>query len=253
MTSRFKEIKELLGKPYMDLEFLLECLVSVLEENNEEELASQVPWISTTAPDFSGDNKHKLLRLYSIAFQLLNLSEVNGAVQGRRRKTDREGLESVNGLWGRVLFDLKKKGVPAKDILEQFRHTDVEPVLTAHPTEAKRPVVLSLYRQLYLLMVKRENTMYNRFEQQEVKHDIKRILHKLWFIGEIFIEKPALESELENVLHYFYKVFPEVLPLLDSPTCTSMPAGCRRGRRRDMTLTCWKGPNSSPPLPLGTG
>ena len=215
MTSRFKEIKELLGKPYMDLEFLLECLVSVLEENNEEELASQVPWISTTAPDFSGDNKHKLLRLYSIAFQLLNLSEVNGAVQGRRRKTDREGLESVNGLWGRVLFDLKKKGVPAKDILEQFRHTDVEPVLTAHPTEAKRPVVLSLYRQLYLLMVKRENTMYNRFEQQEVKHDIKRILHKLWFIGEIFIEKPALESELENVLHYFYKVFPEVLPLLD--------------------------------------
>jgi phosphoenolpyruvate carboxylase len=48
-----------------------------------------------------------------------------------------------------------------------------------------------------------------------VKHDIKRILHKLWFIGEIFIEKPALESELENVLYYFYRVFPEVLPYLD--------------------------------------
>ena len=57
--------------------------------------------------------------------------------------------------------------------------------------------------------------MYNRYEQDEIKHDIKRILHKLWFIGEIFIEKPALESELENVLYYFYKVFPEVLPFLD--------------------------------------
>ena len=215
MTTRFNEIKDLLGKPYRDLEFLLQCFSEVLEENGEPELASRIPWISGETPDFSGENKHKLLQLYSIAFQLLNLSEVNGAVQNRRQKRDKEGLESVNGLWGSVLSDLKKKGVGGEEIMEQFEHIEAEPVLTAHPTEAKRPVVLSLYRQLYLLMVKRENSIYNRFEQEEVKHDIKRILHKLWFIGEIFIEKPALESELENVLHYFYRVFPEVLPFLD--------------------------------------
>jgi phosphoenolpyruvate carboxylase len=215
MTARFNEIKNLLGKPYVDLEFLLNCLSEVLVENGEAGLAAQIPWISEKSPDFSGENKHKLLQLYSIAFQLLNLSEVNGAVQNRRRKRDKEGLDSVNGLWGDVLSDLKKRGVSGEEIIDQFRHVEAEPVLTAHPTEAKRPVVLSLYRQLYLLMLKRENSMYNRFEQEEVKHDIKRILHKLWFIGEIFIEKPALESELENVLHYFYKVFPEVLPFLD--------------------------------------
>jgi len=215
MNNRFSEIKELLGKPYRDLEFMLECLVDVLERNGETELASQIPWLSGSTPDFSGSNRHKLLRLYSIAFQLLNLSEVNGAVQARRRKHDDQGLASVNGLWGSVLSDLKELGVDQQKILEHFRHIEAEPVLTAHPTEAKRPVVLSLYRQIYLLMLKRENSMYNRFEQQEVKDDIKRILHQLWFIGEIFIEKPALESELENVLHYFYKVFPEVMPMLD--------------------------------------
>ncbi len=215
MTARFTEIKNLLGKPYQDLEFLLECLSEVLKENGEAELAAQIPWISTKEPDFSGKHKHKLLQLYSIAFQLLNLSEVNGAVQNRRQKRDKEGLQAVNGLWGRVLSDLKKRGIGGKEIMEQLQHIEAEPVLTAHPTEAKRPVVLSLYRQLYLLVLKRENSMYNRFEREEVKHDIKRILHKLWFIGEIFIEKPALESELENVLHYFYKVFPEVLPYLD--------------------------------------
>ena len=215
MTSRYTKIKELLGKPYSDLEFLLQCLATVLEENGEMDLVMQIPWLKENTPDFSGKEKHKVLRLYSIAFQLLNLSEVNGAVQSRRRKQDEQGLDSVNGLWGRVFSDLKRKGVEAEQILDQFPHIEVEPVLTAHPTEAKRPVVLALYRQLYLLMVKRENSMYNRYERQEVKDDIQRILHKLWFIGEIFIEKPALESELENVLHYFYKVFPEVLPMLD--------------------------------------
>jgi len=216
MTSkRFSEIKNLLGKPYQDLEFLLYCFSEVLNENGEGELAAQIPWISDRPPDFSAESKNKILKLYSISFQLLNLSEVNGEVQKRRMSADKSGLESVNGLWGKVLFDLKERGVSGEEIIEQLRNVEAEPVLTAHPTEAKRPVVLSLYRRLYLLMVKRENAMYNRFEQQEIKHDIKRILHKLWFIGEIFIEKPALESELENVLHYFYKVFPEVLPFLD--------------------------------------
>ena len=107
MTSRYSEIKELLGKPYSDLEFLLQCMATVLEENNEADLAKQIPWLSEKIPDFTGADKHKLLRLYSIAFQLLNLSEVNGAVQGRRREHDKQGLESVNGLWGRVFSDLK--------------------------------------------------------------------------------------------------------------------------------------------------
>jgi phosphoenolpyruvate carboxylase len=215
MKTDLQEIQERLGKPYKDLEFLLQCFSEVLIENNEPELAAQIPWITNVEPDLSGPHQQGLLHLYSICFQLLNLAEVNGAVQNRRIKSEKEGIDTVNGLWGAVLSDLKKKGVSQEEILEQFKHVEVEPVLTAHPTEAKRPVVLSLYRELYLLLVKLENSMYNHFEREEVKHDIKRNLHKLWFIGEIFIEKPAIESELENVLYYFYKVFPEILPFLD--------------------------------------
>ncbi|MEN8157864.1 MAG: phosphoenolpyruvate carboxylase [Bacteroidota bacterium] len=215
MSIRFDEIKTLLGKPYRDLELLLHCFSEVLEENGKRELAAQMPWITNCVPEFTTENRKELLHLYSISFQLMNLSEVNGAVQNRRRNRDANGLNSVNGLWGKVLSDLKREGVGEKEIMEQFRHIEVEPVLTAHPTEAKRPVVLGLYRELYLLLVKQENSMYNKYERSEIRYDIKKILHKLWFIGEIFMEKPALESELENVLHYFYKVFPLVLPYLD--------------------------------------
>ncbi len=215
MKTAFEKIRNLLGKPYEDLAFLLHCFAEVLEENGEAGLAAQIPWITEGEPSFGPGDQRKLFHLYSISFQLLNLSEVNGAVQNRRQKQEKEGLESVNGLWGSVFRELKEQGAREELILETFREVEVEPVLTAHPTEAKRPVVLSLYRELYLLLLKRENSMYNSFEREEMKHDIKRILHKLWFIGEIFIEKPAIESELENVLYYFYKVFPEVLPFLD--------------------------------------
>lgn len=81
MSIQFDEIKDLLGKPYRDLEYLLHCFSEVLEENNEKELAAQIPWISGTEPQFTAGNQQKLLHLYSISFQLMNLCEVNGAVQ----------------------------------------------------------------------------------------------------------------------------------------------------------------------------
>ena len=49
------------------------------------------------------------IKLYSIAFQLLNTVEVNGAVQGRRTKEDKS-LSSINGLWTYHLEKLKEKG-----------------------------------------------------------------------------------------------------------------------------------------------
>ncbi len=215
MNFSLEEIKKKIGKPYSDLEFLLECLSEVLAENNERELSSLVPWISEKEPVFDNKNEEKLLHLFSISFQLLNLAEVNGAVQNRRAKQENTGLKSVSGMWGNVFNELKEKGIEEKTIARWLPEIHAEPVLTAHPTEAKRPVVLALYRQLYLLLVKRENSMYTSHEKEEIKYDIKQILHKLWFIGEIFIEKPAVESELENVLYYFYKVFPEMLHYLD--------------------------------------
>ena len=54
MTSHYSEIKELFGKPYSDLEFLLQCMATVLEENNEADLAKQIPWLSGKIPDFTG-------------------------------------------------------------------------------------------------------------------------------------------------------------------------------------------------------
>lgn len=149
-----------------------------------------------------------------MCFQLLNLVEVNGAVQSRRKKEEKD-MSSVNGLWVINLKILKEKGLTEKQILEVLPEVMVEPVLTAHPTEAKRSVVLQEYRQLYLLLLKRENQMYTRIEMDDNRDEIKQILHRLWNIGEIYIEKPRLESELDNILHYLTDVFPDVVVLLD--------------------------------------
>ena len=214
MNTVFNHVKNALGKPYNDLHFLLNCFKEVLEENNQQKLVGLLPWLNSTVPSDSDLTSNEYIHMMSMCFQLLNLVEVNGAVQSRRHKED-EDMAQVNGLWANQFQYLKSKGITESQILKVLPKVVVEPVLTAHPTEAKRAVVLQEYRELYLLLVKRENQMYTRIEQADIRQEIKQILHRLWHVGEIYIEKPRLESELNNVLHYLTNVFPSVVIILD--------------------------------------
>ena len=206
-------LKKELGKPYYDLEFLMRCFKEVLEENGENELARFMPWICDNSRFESIDFSRKHFHMFSISFQLLNLVETNGAVQNRRKTEDEKSLEAINGLWGNSLKMLKDNGIDEQQIVDILPEIEVQPVLTAHPTEAKRPVVLKKYRELYLMLVKRENSMYNTFELEENRNEIKRQINAIWNIDEFYLEKPNVETELENVIHYFTNVFPEIITI----------------------------------------
>lgn len=208
--------QEKLGRPYRDLEFLLNCLKEVLIECGEGNLAEFIPWINEKPAQLKPENfTEKHVQLFSIAFHLLNMVEENGAVQNRRRQENEHSLSSVNGLWGKNLKMIKEKGISEKDIVEMLPDIQIEPVLTAHPTEAKRDIVLQHHRALYLLLVKRENSMYTEIEQKEIRQEIKLELDRLWRTGEIYLEKPDVRQELRNIVHYLTTVFPEVIPIID--------------------------------------
>lgn len=213
-VNSLKLVQEKLGKPYLDFDFLLECLQEVLIENGEEALLSYLPW-HNAFEEIPVQFAAKQIQLYSIIFQMLNMAEVNGAVQNRRKVEDEKSLAAVNGLWAERLQKLLAAGLSAEEIAQILPEVRVEPVLTAHPTEAKRATVLEHHRELYLLLVKRENQMWTTREQAEIRQEIKLVLERLWRTGEIFVEKPDVQSELRNVMHYLTNVFPDVVDLVD--------------------------------------
>ena len=214
IQSTFEETRVTLGKPYEDLAYLLNALKDVLVENGENEIASIIPWVNDIQTIAPNEIKPRHLQLYSLLFQLVNLCEINGAVQQRRQIED-ESLDGVNGLWASRIASLRKSGMNEDEILETIMEVSVEPVLTAHPTEAKRTTVLEHYRELYLLVVQRENLMYNHLEKENIRHNIKQTLYRLWKTGEIYLEKPDVTDELRNILHYLVNVFPEVISIID--------------------------------------
>jgi len=208
-------VRNNLGKPYEDLEFLLSCLKEVMIESGEDELAAEIPWINKISDFQKSSFSGKQLQLYSVCFQLLNIVEVNGAVQNRRLIEDQKSMADINGLWSYNLHLLQNSGFSAEQIAAYLPKIQVEPVLTAHPTEAKRTIMLEHLRKLYLLVVKRENKMYTRIEQNEIRHNIKIAIHRIWRISDVYTEKPNVSSELDNIIHYLTQVLPEVITLHD--------------------------------------
>ncbi len=202
-----------------DLDFLLQCFKEVLIEIGESNLAAHIPHPDQSPARYDLEQIARLpLRIgqiYSIFFQILNMVEENASAQIRRQRESVQGLASESGLWADQIARLKAKGFTPEQIASGIRQCQVEPVLTAHPTEAKRPTVLEQHRALYLLMVKRENRMWTPFEQESIRRSIKVVIERLWRTGEILVAKPDVASERRYAMHYLREIFPNVLSFLD--------------------------------------
>ncbi|HYE07726.1 MAG TPA: phosphoenolpyruvate carboxylase [Planctomycetota bacterium] len=199
-----------------DLAYVMTCFREVLIELGEPELATRLPWGAEPGTASHREWRDRDIQVLSIAFQLLNMVEENAAAQARRLRESEQGILREPGLWGHSLVGLKKAGFTAEAIAAVLPSVRVEPVLTAHPTEAKRATVLEQHRNLYLLLLKRENLMWTPAEQAAIREELKDALERLWRTGEVYLAKPDVDAERRGALHYLRDIFPDVLPRLDA-------------------------------------
>ncbi|MDP0499782.1 MAG: phosphoenolpyruvate carboxylase [Verrucomicrobiota bacterium JB022] len=207
LTQGFEQIDTL----YVEL---CEALAEVLRRIGEPELARLVrnPAALEDADSLPGGAAQTI----SLVFQLLNLVEEHTAHQVARRRESQEGIEAEPGRWGYWLKKLHDQGVQPIDIIHRCRAAVVEPVLTGHPTEAKRWTVLDQHRELFQLLHDRANSRLTDFEKRKWRRDLCATLECLWRTGEIFYQKPNVDSERAHMLFFLKEVFPPVLKELDS-------------------------------------
>ncbi|RYD26517.1 MAG: phosphoenolpyruvate carboxylase, partial [Verrucomicrobiaceae bacterium] len=137
------------------------------------------------------------------------------AAEIRRERENAIGAESIRGLWPQALRDLKAMGLTPEQILEVLEDVQVEPVLTAHPTEAKRSSIRERHRAIYVEMVRNEFPKYTERERRRIRERVVTTLETLWRTAEIHLVRPDITSELRNALHYLRDLFPSAINRLD--------------------------------------
>ena len=207
-----------------DLRFLIDVFAEMLRGVGEDAVAQALPWrFGATGAEPPAEDMapwpeplaEKLTQAYSIGLHLLTQAEENSIAQTRRERQAAATLVDTSGSWEHAFAALADLGLSDGEIAAALSDVRVEPVFTAHPTEAKRASVIGHHRALYRLLVERENSMWTPAEQASIRDGIKTCLEHLWRIGEIHLEKPTVHMELATVLHYLRRALPDVLPWVD--------------------------------------
>src|SRR5690606_7645118 len=200
-------------KIWEDMEFLTSCFREVMQELGEHELVQLLHRDSLVQKNFELEEIQ--IQVLSIYLQLMNLVEENAAVQYRRKLADTNGMQAIRGSWSETFHRWQAQGLSQDQMQEIIKNISLTPVLTAHPTEAKRVSILELHREIYLNLIKLENTAFSSSERKFIGDDIMTLLERWWRTGEVYLEKPTVEKERNNVIYYLSKVFPLALNRTD--------------------------------------
>ncbi|MFT5853786.1 MAG: phosphoenolpyruvate carboxylase [Verrucomicrobiales bacterium] len=191
------------------------CLAKIIGE--DDPLLAHLPWWNSEKRSAaSGEiSPERTAQFFATCFELLNLVEETVASHIRSQRRSEQGLVALRGLWAEALKEGFSQLGDAPDaeaqILEKLRDATVEPVLTAHPTEAKRPTVRERHRELYNALSALARSGPGTQEATRATKKLHLALETLWFTGELHTTRPTIDSELRNIIFYLREVFPAAL------------------------------------------
>ncbi len=154
----------------------------------------------------------KLLRAFTIYFQLVNLAEDRHRIR-RKRNYESEGVAQPGSLED-IIERLKKSGVTYSEFRREVENYSIELVLTAHPTEAQRRSVLEKILAVDRLLNTREYHILTPHEREDVDNRIYEKITLLWQTSEIRQRQQTVFDEVDNGLFYLDEIFFPVLPAL---------------------------------------
>lgn len=163
---------------------------------------------------------YQLAHAFSLFFQLVNLCEE------RARERNLKSKKTVSMSLSSLFQELKTAGVTPKQLQGVLDELHVEPVLTAHPTEANRRAVLNQIARLR-----------QEWEQPE------EVLEALWQTEEIREQKIGPLHEVDTALYYFNRTIFETAAnfyeTFDAELGKHFP-GVKR-TRQFLTFSSWAG------------
>ena len=156
----------------------------------------------------------KLLRAFTVYFQLINLAEEIHRVRVNRARGEGAGQAARNESVSAALAELKAQGWSADEVRRLLGRLDVELTLTAHPTEVKRYTVrLKLERIAAAVRTLAELELSER-QASSLEAEVLAEITALWLTREVASEKPTVIDEVKSALYFFRRSLLDAVPRL---------------------------------------
>ncbi len=151
----------------------------------------------------------RLLRAFTVLFQLLNTAEQKEIVRVNCERQARAGGAPRPESIREAVLRLRQSGTSAEQMQELLRGIDICPTLTAHPTEARRRAVMNKLQTI-------AEGLVECAEPAELPHldrplgapgmarqELRRTLTALWQTDELRASPITVADEARNTLYFF--------------------------------------------------
>jgi len=152
-----------------------------------------------------------LVRAFSTYFEVVNLAERIHRIR-RRRDYLRSASDPQEGSLQATVAQLAAAGVEAPQIAALLQRLRVEPVFTAHPTEATRRTLLEKEQVIGRLLVGGLDPSRTPDEERAALARIREEITAAWQTDPQPSARPTVMDELENVLFYLTDIVYRIVP-----------------------------------------
>ena len=143
-----------------------------------------------------------VVRAFSTYFSLVNIAEEAFKHQQRRRMVRTNGPLWC-GSFDNTIQEFKDKGISASELQSLLDQLAYIPVMTAHPTEAKRRTIMEGLRRIFLTSEQLDDPRLSRAERDEVTENLHDQIQLLWKTDEVRVHRPQVKDEIRNGIYYF--------------------------------------------------
>ena len=155
-----------------------------------------------------------VISAFALYFRLINLAEARGRVRAlrRRERAARDGVleDSVAD----AVAGLRRLGRTDDELDALIGRLAVTPVLTAHPTEARRRTTLVALGRCAVLLARLDDTRLTPSEDREVRRRLREEITLLWRTSDLRIVSPTPLDEVRTAMAFFDATLFTVIPRL---------------------------------------
>lgn len=158
------------------------------------------------------DEARGIASAFALYFDLVNVAEDAHRINRLRLEELRKAPEPVHDSIEEAVVLLKNRGVTPEQMSAMLEHLQVELVLTAHPTEARRRTIQSkLHRIADSLRSLSRDQLLPR-EARAVHDQLRNEITTLWMTDRVRTTQPAVTDEVRTALFFVSEVFWQALP-----------------------------------------
>ncbi|TXH66493.1 MAG: phosphoenolpyruvate carboxylase [Lysobacteraceae bacterium] len=158
------------------------------------------------------DDAEALVRAFAAYFGVVNLAERIHRIRRRRDYQRNTDAPQPGGLTA-VLRALRDEGVGLEELGALLPQLRIEPVFTAHPTEAVRRVLLVKERTIAERLIADIDRQRTPAERRADTARIRQALTTTWQTAETPPQQPTVADEIEHIGFYLNSVLYRALPV----------------------------------------